>query len=248
MDESPVDVTEDRVLGGRATIFQLAKGYRAGLDAALLAAACDAHAGETVLEPGCGVGAALLAAAVRRPGVRFVGLERDPGALALAQRGVLANGLGDRVEAVCGDIALTPPSRARFDAAICNPPYFDDAARMRGPHATRRGAYIADDGLAAWVTFLLASVREGGSILMIHRAERLPDLIASLGRKAGSLQVRPILPFSDQPASRVIVRAVRGGRAPFRLLPPLVVHAREGAKHTAEAEAILRGEDALAWV
>ena len=49
-------------------------------------------------------------------------------------------------------------------------------------------------------------------------------------------------------AGRVLVRAVRGGRAPLRLLPALVLHQRGGAKHTAEAEAILRGEADLPWL
>jgi tRNA1(Val) A37 N6-methylase TrmN6 len=60
--------------------------------------------------------------------------------------------------------------------------------------------------------------------------------------------VRAIHPFADAPASRVLVRAVKGGRAPLRILPPLILHPREGAKHTPEAEAILRGEADLPWL
>jgi tRNA1(Val) A37 N6-methylase TrmN6 len=46
----------------------------------------------------------------------------------------------------------------------------------------------------------------------------------------------------------VLVRAVKTGKAPLVLLPPLVLHPREGAKHTDEAEAVLRGEAALGWL
>lgn len=249
MDETAPLVTRDRFLGGRLTLAQPAKGYRAGLDAALLAAACDAKSGERVLEPGCGVGAALLAAAARRPGARFLGVERDPDALALAQRNIEANDLASRVEVVAGDVADGGPAPgAPFEAAICNPPFFDDPAALRGPHPAKRGAFLADDGLAAWTRYLLASVRDGGTLTVIHRADRLGDLLALLGAKAGSFQVRPVHPHTDDPASRVIVRAVRGGRAPLRLLPPLALHPRGGAKHTDEAEAILRGEAGLAWL
>lgn len=82
---------------------------------------------------------------------------------------------------------------------------------------------------------------------MIHRADRLADLLALLGEKAGSFRIRPIHPFADQPAKRVLVRAVKTGKAPLVLLPPLVLHDREGSKHTAEVEAILRGQAALGW-
>ena len=91
-------------------------------------------------------------------------------------------------------------------------------------------------------------MRDGGTITVIHRADRLADLLALLGAKAGSFQIRPIHPHADDPAGRVLVRAVRGGRAPLRLLPPLVLHQRGGAKHTDEAEAILRGAADLPWL
>jgi tRNA1(Val) A37 N6-methylase TrmN6 len=247
MDETAQPVTEDHVLGGRVALTQPAKGYRAGLDAALLAAACDAGPGERVIEAGCGVGAAMLAAAARRPAANFVGLERDADAVALARRNIVANGLAGRLEVAHGDVASFRPE-ARFDAALCNPPFFDDPDALRGPDPNRRGAYIADAGLESWTGFLLRAVRDGGTVTLIHRADRLGDLLALLGAKAGSLQIRPIHPFADAPASRVLVRAVRSGRAPLRLLPPLVLHDRGGGKHSAAAEAILRGEADLPWL
>ncbi len=45
----------------------------------------------------------------------------------------------------------------------------------------------------------------------------------------------------------MLVRAVKTGKAPLTLLPALVLHDRLGGKHTAEADAILRGESALDW-
>lgn len=241
--------TDDAMLGGRIVVRQPAKGYRAGLDAALLAAACDAGVGARVVEPGCGVGAALLAAAARRPDARFVGVERDRAAAALARHNIAGNGLADRVEVLEGDIAADGrPAGARFDAALCNPPFFDDPNALRAPHPARRGAYIADAGLAAWTGYLLRAVRDGGTVTLIHRADRLADTLALMSSKAGSFQIRPIQPFACEPAGRIIVRAVRSGRAPLRLLPALVLHASGGARHTDEAEAILRGEAALTWL
>jgi tRNA1(Val) A37 N6-methylase TrmN6 len=242
-------VSEDGLLGGRVRLRQPVRGYRAGMDAALLAAACDAEAGDRVLEAGCGAGGALLAAATRREGALFVGLERDPAAAALARENATLNGLGDRVEIVEGDVqagfrALALPV---FDAAMSNPPFFDDPTELRAPTPEKTGAWMADGGLEAWTGFLLKAVREGGTITVIHRADRLADLLALLAPKAGSFRIRPVQPFADEPAKRVIVRAVKTGKAPLVLLPPLVLHDRAGGKHSAEAEAILRGRSALGW-
>lgn len=242
-------LSDDRILGGRAVLRQAKDGYRAGMDAALLAAACDAGVGQTVLDAGCGAGAVLIAAALRRPDARFVGVEDDPRARALAEANVALNGLGERAWIVAGDIGRPfrvlglPP----FDAALANPPFFDDPAALRGPAPAKARAWIADAGLAGWVAFLVNAVREGGTITVIHRADRLADLLAALSPKAGSMQVRPIHPFADAPAGRVLVRAVKTGKAPLRLLPPLVLHVRGGPKHTEEVEAILRGAADLAW-
>lgn len=191
----------------------------------------------------------MLAAAVRRSGASFVGIERDPAAAALARENVTLNGLTDRVEVLEGDIqagfrALALPA---FDAAMANPPFFDDPKALRAPTAAKTGAWMADGGLEAWAAFLLKAVREGGTITIVHRADRLADILALLSPKAGSFRIRPVHPFADEPAKRVLVRAIKTGKAPLVLLPPLVMHERAGAKHTAETEAILRGEAALPW-
>jgi len=243
------ETTSDAVLDGRVRLSQPARGYRAGVDAALLAAACDAADGARVIEPGCGAGAALLAAAARRPGARLVGMERDPAALALAIANVVQNRLADRVEVLAGDVGKGFPALglAPFDAALANPPFFDDPGALRGPAPERAGAWLADEGLEAWLGFLTKAVREGGTITLIHRADRLGDILAGLAPKAGSFQVRPVHPFADAAAKRVLVRAVKTGKAPLRLLPALALHDRDGGRHTDAAEAILRGRAALAW-
>jgi tRNA1(Val) A37 N6-methylase TrmN6 len=252
MDEpgAPATITEDRLLGGRLILRQPKPGYRAGADAALLAASVEAAPGERLIEAGCGPGAALLQVALRRPGAHLTGIERDPAAGALARDNIGLNGLDDRVVALPGDIAEGFPALglAAFDAAMANPPFFDDASALRAPHPARTGAWMADDGLEAWIRFLLQAVRDGGRITVIHRADRLADLLAHLDAQAGSFRIRPVHPFADAPAKRVLVRAVKRGRAPLVLLPALVLHPREGGgKHTPEAEAILRGDAELGW-
>jgi tRNA1(Val) A37 N6-methylase TrmN6 len=219
------------------------------MDAALLAATCDALPGQRVLEPGCGVGGALLAAATRRSDALFQGVERDDAAAALVAQNVSLNGLAAQVSVMKGDVeagfrALGLPV---FDAVMANPPYFDDPNALRAPSPAKSGAWMADGGLAAWTTFCLKAVREGGTITLIHRADRLADILALLAPKAGSFRIRPVAPFVDAPAKRVIVRAIKTGKAPLALLPPLVMHDRDGGKHTEQAEAILRGETDLPW-
>lgn len=186
---------------------------------------------------------------MRRSGASFVGIERDPAAAALARENVTLNGLADRVEVLEGDVqaGFRALGQEPFDAAMANPPFFDDPKALRAPPTAKTGAWMADGGLEAWAAFLLKAVREGGTITIVHRADRLADILALLSPKAGSFRIRPVHPFADEPAKRVLVRAIKTGKAPLVLLPPLVMHERAGAKHAAEAEAILRGEATLPW-
>lgn len=243
------DVAESALLGGRVRLRQPARGYRAGMDAALLAAAVEAQPGERLIEAGCGAGAVLMQIAARRPGVFLTGLERDAAAVALAGENAMLNGAGARSSVLEGDVArgFRALNLRPFDWAVSNPPYFDNPAALRPPAEDKRGAWMADGGLTAWAEFLLKAVREGGRIVIIHRADRLADILSLLAPKAGSFAVRPIHPYIDQPAKRVLVQAIKTGRAPLRLLPPLVLHDRAGAKHSAEADAILRGEARLGF-
>lgn len=235
-------------MGGRVRLRQAVRGYRAGMDAALLAAAVEAAPGQSVLDVGCGPGAVLCQVAARRPGVSLVGLERDPAAVALARANLELNGLAERAEVIAGAIADRPASTpgAAFDWAVTNPPFFDDPAAMRAPDASRAGAWMAEDGLAAWLAYLRRSVREGGHAVMVHRADRLADILAGWGGAMGDIRIRPIHARPDRAATRVLIRATKASKAPVTLLPALVVQTADGT-HSPEAAAVYRGEKGLAW-
>lgn len=241
------DIVENALLGGRVRLRQPARGYRAGLDAALLAAAVAGRPGQRVIEAGCGAGGALFQIAARRPETLLTGVEREAPAAAMARDNAALNGVADRVDILTADVAdgFRALDRAPYDWAVSNPPFFDAPGALRPPAAGKRAAWMADDGLAAWTSFLLKAVKENGRIILIHRADRLADLLALLTPKAGSFVVLPIHPYADEPAKRVLIAATKTGKAPLRLLPPLVLHPRDGAKHTPQAEAVLRGEAAI---
>ncbi len=239
--------TEDALLGGRVRLRQPAAGYRAAIDPVLLAAAVPAGAGESVLDVGAGGGAALLCLATRVPACRVSGLERDPDAARLAAENAALNGLGARVEVIVGDLLAPPASLApgSFDHVMANPPHLE-AGRARAPREEARAAAEVEGeaGLADWIRFCLRMARRGGSVTLIHRAERLAALLAALAEGAGGIVVFPLWPGGGKPAKRVLVAARPGLAQPLRLAPGLVLHRPDGA-YTDEAEAVLRGAEAL---
>ncbi|MBA4490536.1 methyltransferase [Paracoccus sp. S1E-3] len=226
------DTRIDDFLDGRLRIEQPAQGYRAGADAVMLAAACPARPGQSVLEPGCGVGTAALCLAARVPGLQLAGIERDPGYAALARANAVRNAAP--LQVIEADLAQPPPElRARsFDQVIMNPPFFPDGTLS--PDAGRAGARHEDTPLAAWLDAGLKRLQPGGWLTVIHLAQRLDGLLAGLSGRAGAITILPIAARTDRDAGRVILRARKGARAPLRLLPPLVMH--DGPAHTGDAE------------
>ncbi len=241
-------VTVNALLGGRLRLAQPAGGLRAGSDAVLLAAAVPARAGERAIEAGCGTGAALLCLAARVPELRLTGIELQPELAELARANAVRNGFADRIDIVVGDILEPPASLAgSFDHAFANPPFFAAGRHDRSPDAGRaraRGESAPGD-LGRWLDFMLAMVRPGGTVTVIQRAERLPELLAGLHGRAGAIAVFPLWPGGDKPAKRLIVQARRGSAAPARLLPGLVLHRPDGA-YSAATERVLRDGAALA--
>jgi tRNA1(Val) A37 N6-methylase TrmN6 len=247
---SDADLTQDRLLGGRLVLWQPRHGYRAATDPVFLAAAVAARPGQSVLDLGCGAGAALLALGLRVQGLDLWGVERQGAYADLARRNAAANGLTATV--IQADLtALPPEARRPFDHVLTNPPFFDaqaPGAADPGRDAAQREA----TPLPAWIDASLRRLAPGGWLTVIHRAERLPDLLAALAGRAGAVAVRPLAAREGRPGARVIVQAQKGARGPFRLLAPMVLH--EGSAHLADrddftpaAQALLRDGGALGW-
>lgn len=247
---SPEDLTEDGFLGGRLRIAQPRHGYRAAMDPVLLAAACPARPGQAVLELGCGAGVASLCLATRLAGLALAGLELQPEYAALARRNAAANGLAFEVHE--GDLVAMPAAlRARaFDHVIANPPYFAASTGTRAADPGRERAQREDTPLSEWVRAGYRRLKPGGWLSVIQNADRLADLLAPMAAGGGSVTVLPVAPRAGRAAGRVIVLARKGGRGPFRLLAPFVLHAAPA--HAADAEdltdlarSVLRSGEAL---
>ncbi len=230
-------------LDGQVMVRQ-AEGYRAGLDAVLLAAAVRLKPGAKALELGCGAGTALICAAHQNLQAHFIGLEKHQGVFALAQDNIAKNAMQDRVEVVQGSVA-NPPESLRpdsFDQVFLNPPYFDDPSAIRRPKTGKDSAFV-NNGLTLrdWIDTALRLTRAKGYITLVQRAERLDDCLEGFYGRAGDIRILPIVPRAGEAAHRIIIRARRNVKTPLILLAPLVIH-EHGRTWTPMADGILRGQ------
>jgi len=238
--------TLDAFLGGRLLLEQPLNGYRAGLDAVFLAAAAQVPEGGRVLDLGCGVGTAGLCLLTRRADLRLVGIELQAPLAALARRNAARNGMAARAEIHEAD-AAAPPAALRqyvFDAVISNPPYLPLDPNSAKPETAARLAHMESSlDLAGWLTRALAWLKPGGCLTLVHRADRLDEVIAGLSGKAGRVVVLPLWPRTGIPAKRVLIQARKSRKGPLTLHPGIILHDKAG--FTAASRAILEGGEAL---
>jgi tRNA1Val (adenine37-N6)-methyltransferase len=227
-------------LNGKVIVRQPETGFRAGLDAVMLAAAVPE--GTTALELGAGAGTASLCLAARLKSIVITGLEIDPGLVRLANDNAAANHMSDRVRFSTANIFALPLEFKRdHDCVLLNPPFHGEGQMPPDPGRARA---LMDEGtLPAWLEAGMKRVISGGTLTAILRADRLNEALATL--PLTGVTTLPLWPRIGETARRVIVQARKGSKAPFRLLPGLVLHDGTGA-YTPAADAILRGESALA--
>ena len=215
--------TEDAFLGGQLRLRQPKSGHRAGHDAMLLAASTPARSGDRVVDLGAGVGAAGLALARRVAGIELVLVEIDPGLAALARGNAAANALAADVVVldVTSDASafaaagLTPDSA---DVILMNPPFNDSERHRASPDKAREIAHMATaTTLESWIHAARRILRSEGVLSMIWRAEGIAEVLAVLDRGFGSLRILPVHADSGSPAIRVLVRAIKGGKAPTQI-------------------------------
>jgi len=242
MSDVVTDTTEDAFLGGQLHLRQPKSGHRAGHDAMLLAAATAAEAGDRVAEFGAGVGAAGLALARRVGGIDLVLAEIDRDLAALARENAGRNGIAADVIVLdvtsaaenFARVGLTPDS---VDVVLMNPP-FNDASRHRAsPDASRASAHVADQTtLESWVHAARRILKSGGALTLIWRADGIAEALAALSKGFGSLAILPVHGDAGRPAIRVLIRGVKGGKAPARVLGSLVLNDVSGLPNKEVAE------------
>lgn len=226
------------VLDKRVRLRQPVEGFRTGLDAVMLAAACQARAGEHILDLGCGVGGAGLSVLYRVPDTHLTGVDIQDDHIELAKENAALNKMSERTAFICADVRDF--REQRFNHVICNPPYMEAGAHAPSPSEKRAKALGHDDtGLEDWIACAFDCLKGQGSLTMIHRADMLDKIIQAIGKRFGALDIIPLWPKAGEPAKRIIIRGFKHKKSPATLHTGLVLH-QENGSYTPETEEILR--------
>ena len=182
-----------------------------------------------IADLGCGSGAIGLMLLASDPTLQVTGIELQPDAAAMAQENGQRNSVN--FTAIPGDLreirTLLPANS--MDGVISNPPYFPVGSGLTasGPLSAARSeetcslAQLCD--AADWL------LRWGGKFVMVHRPERLVDLIWELrSRKLEPKRIRFVRHKPASPVSLVLLEARKGGKPGLSYEPDLVLMTEQG--------------------
>lgn len=246
--------TRDGFLDGRLTLHQPEKGFRAGTDSVLLGAAVSPST-KTLLDLGSGVGAAGLTAMVHNPDLHAHFVDNSEAALALCAQNIAQNNFAPRANTLHLDITANGTARQNaglkqdfYACVIANPPYYDQGTIGTLDDSYKDAAFATPAGtLDQWVKTATASAAQGGEIIFIHRVQCLPELLAAFQSRIGNIEILPLAPFTGAPATRILIRGIRGAHGPLSLLAPRALHTEKGGPFCREIDDIMRGRAILHW-
>lgn len=236
------DVTTDDFLNGKVKLRQSVKGLRATTDAVLVAAAVQAKPNDSVLDVGAGNGVIGLCVGARVP-IQLTALEIQPNLVQLIQENAVLN--DRKITVIRTDLFQNedPLKGKQFHHVVTNPPFYDTTGTARSDPEQAK-AYVANFNLEKWLFYCLKHIRPKGTFTLIHRPEMLGDILMTIERKLGNIEIIPIYSKAGQPAKRVIIRGQLGSKKPTILRPGIVLHTQTD-KPTSSATKVLRNANPL---
>ena len=237
---------EGQRLWDKGPYFAQSEHFKLGTDSVLLGDFVNIGGRVRGIDLGCGSGILPLLLLWRSSRLHMTGLEIDPAAADMARENMAENGLAGRCEIVTGDIkdCRLLFASGEFELVVSNPPYF--AAGSGGVSPDGRKAAARGELLCSLEDICRAAAylcRTGGAFCLVHRAERLADVVCAL-RGAGfePKRLRTVSHSAEKEPSLVLIEARRGGAPGLRIMPPLFIRGADG-EETAEILRIYHRED-----
>ena len=199
-----------------------------GTDSVLLSDFARAGMRDTVVDLCTGGGIIPILMSAKTKAKKFYGIELQKCSYDLATKNIDINSLGERMEVICDDIAnvLDHFKAGSIDVVTCNPPYMSADAGFQNPdeplaiarHEIRTnlgGVVDAADNL----------LKFGGHFYMVHRADRLCDIICELrNHRLEPKRIQFVQPSPERKAKLILVEAMKGAAPSLKLEPPVFVN------------------------
>lgn len=180
-----------------------------------------------------------------RSAAHITGVDIQKRLVDMARRSVRLNHLTEKISIIHGDLKDMQPilGHSGFDVVTCNPPYFPTPAKTE--HNNNDYLTIARHEVYCTLEDVVKAcklhVRPGGKVSMVHRPERLVDILMLFrSYNLEPKRLRFVYPKFERDANMVLIEGVRDGKPGMTMLPPLYIY-NEDHTYTEEAKDIIHG-------
>lgn len=215
-------------------LIQNPKWFCFGVDAVLLAdfAAATVKPHARVLDLCTGNGIIPLLLTEKTSADFITGLEIQEPVAEMACRSIKWNELEERIEIKCGDLKEADEIFGKdvFDNITCNPPYKENNGGIKNADDA---VTIARHEILCTLEDIIAvsakCLKPYGKLCMIHRPERLVDIIYLMrNARLEPKRLRFVHPSPSKTATMILIEGAKFGKPKLFLEPPLYVHNENG--------------------
>lgn len=213
-------------------LIQKINGFCFGLDAVLLANFADVKRDDKVIDLGTGTGVIPVLIAGKTEAGKIIGVEIQPEMAEMAARSIRLNDLGSRVEVVCDDLrnSLERFGPSKFNVVVTNPPYMNQGGGLVNPSDTK--AISRHEIMCTLQDVIKVSSKllvPGGQLAMVHRPERLVDIIYLMrSYRIEPKYIRFVHPSPYKKANLLLIKGTRNGNPQLKMMEPLYVYDEKG--------------------
>jgi len=199
-----------------------------GTDSVLLANFAKASKGDKVLDLCTGNGIIPILMTAKTNAEKFYAVELQQKSYELAVENVELNGLNDRLEVICGNICDCSKyfKTGSIDVITCNPPYMSPKAGFTNPDdslAIARHEIMTN--LEGVVASAASVIKFGGHFYMVHRAERLCDIMCVMRQyRIEPKRLQYVAPSPEKAPKLILVEGIYGANPSLRIENPVYVN------------------------
>lgn len=220
----------DRIAGTSLQIIQSKDVFSFSIDAILLARFAHVPIRKGRILDLCSGNGVIPLALTTRTEAEIVGVEIQKRLVDMAQRSFELNQLEDRLSIVCDNI-VDVQLEGTYDVVTCNPPYFQTEAE----EGHNRNQYLAIArheiycSLPDVVRVASRYVKHGGRVAIVHRPERLTDLMNEMrANRIEPKRIQFVHSNVEKEANIVLVEGRKEGKPGVICLPPIFVYNEDG--------------------
>ena len=213
-------------------IIQNTNGFCFGVDSVLLTEfAKDMKKNKTIVDLGTGTGIIGILLSKKVEASKVIGIEIQKDVAEMASRSVELNNLQNTMQILNEDVKNLSLEKNSFDYVVTNPPYKKVGTGIINKEDKQIiSRHETTVNLDEWIKVASNLLKDNGAIYMVHRPERLNEIIENLRKyRLEPKRIRFVYPKISKDANLVLIKAVKYANSFLKVEKPLIIYNEDGS-------------------